>query len=255
MPARGPAGAAVMGAAARVTSRGGRCAPARRCVTPAGMAGVMPPPSLAAMLAAAERSRWPVNWQAGQANTRPGGLGTRDRQAGQVEEVPRSSTRVRLIPAASALSFRTAIRWPMLQSRVRWLCRRPASRFRTPRGVADGHGADLPGHRPGDDGFGRFVLGLPDPPPVPHLGQSLAAPVAPPPPRAFLSQFGGAAGHRLLAGLGIGQVHPVLAIVGCGVVACTQPTSHHRQTSPRHASTAPTDTPAYFQSLLLAVVC
>jgi len=65
---------------------------------------VVPPPSLAAMLAAADRSRWPVNWQAGQASTRPAGLGIRDRQAGQVEEVPRSSTRARLIEAASALS-------------------------------------------------------------------------------------------------------------------------------------------------------
>src|SRR6266487_2875050 len=51
------------------------------------MAGVIPPPWRAAMLAAAVRSRWPVNWQAGQARTRPGGLGIRDRQAGQVEEV------------------------------------------------------------------------------------------------------------------------------------------------------------------------
>ena len=83
------------------------------------MAGVVPPPARAAMLAAADRSRWPVNWQAGQASTRPGGLGTRDRQAGQVEEVPRSSTRFRLIPPTSALSVSTAIRWPMRQSRVR----------------------------------------------------------------------------------------------------------------------------------------
>jgi hypothetical protein len=34
----------------------------------------------------------------------------RDRQAGQVEEVPRSSTRVKLIPAATALSASTVIR-------------------------------------------------------------------------------------------------------------------------------------------------
>jgi hypothetical protein len=68
------------------------------------MAGVVPPPSLAAILAAADRSRWPVNWQAGQVSTRPAGLGIRLAQDGQVEEVPRSSTRIRLIPAASALS-------------------------------------------------------------------------------------------------------------------------------------------------------
>jgi hypothetical protein len=69
------------------------------------MADVVPPPSLAAILAAADRSRWPVYWQAGQASTRPAGLGIRNRQAGQVEEVPRSSTKVRLIPAAWALSL------------------------------------------------------------------------------------------------------------------------------------------------------
>jgi len=68
------------------------------------MAGVVPPPSLAAMLAAAVRSRWPVNWQAGQASTRPGGLGTRLAQTGQVEDVPRSSTRARPIPANSGAS-------------------------------------------------------------------------------------------------------------------------------------------------------
>jgi hypothetical protein len=67
------------------------------------MAGVVPPPVRAAMLAAAVRSRWPVNWQAGQARTRPGGLGTRDRQAGQVEEVPRSSTSCRLNPGGLSL--------------------------------------------------------------------------------------------------------------------------------------------------------
>ena len=70
-------------------------------MTSAGMTGVVPPPWRAAILAAAVRSRWPVNWQTGQASTRPAGLGIRDRQAGQVEEVPRSSTSWRLIAAAS----------------------------------------------------------------------------------------------------------------------------------------------------------
>jgi hypothetical protein len=77
------------------------------------MTGVVPLPARAAMLVAAVRSRWPVNWQPGQASARPAGLGMRDWQAGQVEDVPRSSTRARLIPATSALSFRTAIRWPI----------------------------------------------------------------------------------------------------------------------------------------------
>jgi hypothetical protein len=83
------------------------------------MAGVIPPPWRAAMLAAADRSRWPVNWQAGQVRTRPAGLGMRVAQAGQVEEVPRSSTICRLIPAVSALSASAVIRWPIRQSRVR----------------------------------------------------------------------------------------------------------------------------------------
>jgi hypothetical protein len=100
------------------------------------MAGVIPPPARAAILAAADRSRWPVYWQAGQVSTRPGGLGIRLAQAGQVEEVPRSSTRVRLIAAAPALSVSAAIRWPIRQSLVRWLCRRPALEREHAAGVA-----------------------------------------------------------------------------------------------------------------------
>jgi hypothetical protein len=77
-------------------------------------------------------------------------------------------------------------------------------------GIADSQGADPPGHRPGDNGFGGFVLGLADPPPVPRLGQSLAAPVMPPPPRPVLPGFRGAAGDRPDAALTVGQVHAVL---------------------------------------------
>ena len=44
------------------------------------------------------------------------------------------------------------------------------------------------------------MLGLADPPPVPRLDQALAAPVVPPPPRAFLPGLGRTAGHRLAAG-------------------------------------------------------
>jgi len=55
-----------------------------------------------------------------------------------------------------------------------------------------------------------FVLGLADPPPVPCLGLPLAAPVVPPPPRAFLPGLGGAAGDRPGACFPVGQVHPVL---------------------------------------------
>jgi hypothetical protein len=48
--------------------------------------------------------------------------------------VPRSSASVTVIPACSALSRRTVMRRPIRQSRTRRLCRRPAGRFRTPRG-------------------------------------------------------------------------------------------------------------------------
>src|SRR6185437_9811531 len=92
------------------------------------------PGPLAAMLAAATRSRCPACPQCGQVKFRPAGLGTRRAQRGQVEDVPRSSTRRTVIPAASALSDRVRIRCPTRQSRVRWLCRRPALRCRTPRG-------------------------------------------------------------------------------------------------------------------------
>jgi hypothetical protein len=115
----------------------GRWAPARRCVIPGpcGTAGMMPPPGpLAAMLAAATRSRWPYCPQCGQVKFRPAGLGTRRPHRGQVEDVPRSSTRSTLIAAASALSDRARIRCPTRQSRVRWLCLRPALRVSTPRG-------------------------------------------------------------------------------------------------------------------------
>jgi hypothetical protein len=114
----------------------GRCDPVRRCVIPAAgvSAGMIPPPTRAAMLAAATRSRCPRCPQCGQLNTRPAGLGTRRAHDGQVEDVPRSSTSRTAIPAAAALSRKTAIRWPSRQSRVRWLCRCPAGRPRTPRG-------------------------------------------------------------------------------------------------------------------------
>jgi len=99
------------------------------------MAGMMPPPGpRAAMLAAATMSRCPCCPQCGQEKFRPAGLGTRREHDGHVEDVPRSSTSSTVIPAASALSARAEIRRPTRQSRVRWLCRRPAFRCRTPRG-------------------------------------------------------------------------------------------------------------------------
>jgi hypothetical protein len=46
-----------------------------------------------------------------QVKARPRGLGTRWWQRGQVEEVPRSSTRTTVIPARVALSVRAPVRW------------------------------------------------------------------------------------------------------------------------------------------------
>jgi hypothetical protein len=104
VPARGPVGAGRDGGL-RLGSRRdrpapGRCRPARRCVIPALWVAGMGSPPLAAMLAAATRSRYP---QCGQRNTRPAGLGTRREQDGHVEDVPRSSVTLTVIPVASAL--------------------------------------------------------------------------------------------------------------------------------------------------------
>ena len=133
-----PRALAVMGACARGSRRDrpapGRCRPARRCVIPAASVAGMGPPPLAAMLAAATKSRWPPCPQCGQRNTRPAGLGTRREQDGHVEDVPRSSVTLTVIPAASALSRSTDIRCLIRQSRSRLPCTRPAASRRTPRG-------------------------------------------------------------------------------------------------------------------------
>jgi hypothetical protein len=76
--------------------------------------------------------------------------------------------------------------------------------------VADGQGAGPVRYRPGDYGSRGFVLGLSDPAAVPGLGQPLAAPVVPPPPRPLLPGLGDAAGDRASAVLPIGEVHAVL---------------------------------------------
>ena len=138
VPARRPCGGPRWGrrlGSRRAGCTPGRCVPARRCVIPApARAGMVPPPARAAMLAAATRLRCPACPQCGQEKTRPAGLGTRRAHAGHVEEAPRSSTSLTVIPAACALSRRARIKCPIRQARTRWLCRRPASRLRTPRG-------------------------------------------------------------------------------------------------------------------------
>ena len=87
------------------------------------------------MLAAATRSRCPPCPQCGQLNVPPGGLRhPPGAAAGTSRTCPARRPGARVIPAASALSDRAGIRCPTRQSRVRWLCRRPALRSSTPRG-------------------------------------------------------------------------------------------------------------------------
>ena len=213
MPARGPAGAAVMSAAARVTSRGGDTGQVRpgAAVRDAGRdgrrgaaaesggdiggrgqvavagelasrAGQHPPGRL--------RNPGPAGGAGGgraalvhQGQADPGGLGLVFQDGDQVADAP----------VAGAL-----------------IVPPPRVQVQDAAGVADGQGADPPVNGPGDDGCGGFVLGLADPSPVPRLGQPLAAPVVPPPPRPSLPGLGRAVGHRPHAGLGVGQVHAVL---------------------------------------------
>jgi hypothetical protein len=96
--------------------------------------GMFPPPPRAAILAAAIRSRCPVYSQYGQLKTRPLGLFTLRSHDGHVDDVPRSSISRTMIPATWALSDNVPMRRPTRQSRMRWLCRRPADTFSTPRG-------------------------------------------------------------------------------------------------------------------------
>jgi hypothetical protein len=64
----------------------------------------------------------------------PAWLGTRWRQAGQVEDVPRSSSMLTRIPACSALSRSAPSRWVRRRCRSRQFCTRPASRSVMPVG-------------------------------------------------------------------------------------------------------------------------
>ena len=213
VPARGPAGAAVMGAAAWVTSRGGdtrKVGPGaavrdagrdgRRgaAAVPGGDIGGRDQVAVAGELAARAGQDPPGRLgdpgpagRAGgggaalvhQLQADPGGFGLVGQHGDQVADAPVAGA---LVMPPSGLDAEDAA------------------------GVADGQGADPAGHRPGDDGFGGFVLGLADPPPVPRLGQPLPAPVVPPPSRPPLPWFGCAAGGRPGAALAVGQVHPVL---------------------------------------------
>jgi len=138
---RRPGDPAVAGGRRRGSRRAGpapgRCRPARRCVTtPVMQVGVViaPPGVRVAMVNAAARSRCPANRQWWQVITLPRGLLILCLQAGQVDEVPRSSTRYTRIPARAALSCTMRRVWPICHCRSRRLCRRPARWSRVPRG-------------------------------------------------------------------------------------------------------------------------
>ena len=153
----------------------GRCRPARRCVITPGTCAWRGwcRPACAGDVGGRDQVAVPAEPAVRAGETPARRLGHPPWQAGQVEEVPRSSTSTKSIPAASALSLRARIRCPTRQSRVRWLCRRPALRSSTPRGSPT---ASVPTRapRPRRRRLGGLVLGLADPPPVPGLGHALA---------------------------------------------------------------------------------
>ncbi len=101
-------------------ARPGRCRPARRCVitNPEGSMTMPPRGDLEAMLAAPTTSRWARSPQWPQTKPRPLGFATRAAQHGQLDEVPRSSTRTTAMPATSALSLSTEMSRPTLQLRT-----------------------------------------------------------------------------------------------------------------------------------------
>jgi hypothetical protein len=77
--------------------------------------------------------------------------------------------------------------------------------------VADRQRADAMPKGPGNYGLGGFVLGLPDPAPVPCLGGPLAAPELPPPSRPAPPSLRCPPGGRPAAGPGVAQVLAALS--------------------------------------------
>jgi len=117
---------------------------------------------------------------------RPTGLVIVRAQAGQVEDVPRSSTRYSPIPASSALSRRTAIKAADLPLPQPQIVPPPGLPVEDTTRVADGHRPDPLLHGPVDDRAGSLVLRLPDPAAVAAFDQAGAAAGFPPPPRPSL---------------------------------------------------------------------
>src|SRR5207247_4854048 len=125
VPARGPAGAAVMGAAARVTSRGGDTRQVRpgAAVRDASRDGRRDPAAMAGGDAGRRGEVAVAGELAGRAGQDPPRRfgdpgpadGTRGGGAALIHQLQADAR-------ASALSASTAIRWPIPQSRVRWLC-------------------------------------------------------------------------------------------------------------------------------------
>ena len=202
VPARGPwAGGRDGGrrlGSRRAGCTPGRCVPARRCVIPVpwAVAGMVPPPLRAAMLAAATRSRWPCVPAVRAAEVPPGGLrhppgaggaggggaplvDQRDGDPGGLGLVRQGADEVAGAPVPGALVV------PPARVQVQHAA-----------GVADRERPDPVLHRPGHHGLGGLVLGLADPPPVPGLGRALMAAVLPPPPGSALPGSWGRGGRR-----------------------------------------------------------
>jgi len=213
VPARGPAGAAVMGAAARVTSRRGDTGQVRpgAAVRDAGRDDRRDPAARAGGDAGRRGKVAVAGELAGRAGQDPpSGLGNPGPAGGAGRGSAPLIHQLRADPGHLGLVFQDGdqvadapVTGPLVVPPTRRNVQHAA-------GIADGQGADPPVNGPGNDRCGGLVLGLADPPPVPRLHHALAAPVVPPPPRPPLPGLGGAVGHRPGAGLGVGQVHPIL---------------------------------------------
>jgi hypothetical protein len=157
-----------------------------------------------------------VGWVArGQAerNRRPLGLATLRRHAGQVEEVPRSSTSRTMIPACSALSQRLhkVGAAPLPQPPVL----HPARILRCDAvGVAHDEGPDLMLDGEGDDLLGGLMVGVVDAAAMASFGTPQAGSVAAPATRPALPRRGRPPGGLGLAGLLIGTVQVALGADG-----------------------------------------
>jgi hypothetical protein len=200
VPARRPAGAAAMGAAARVTPRGGDTWEMRACATVRdtdrddGRCG-------AAADAGGDVGGREQVAVAGVPTARavhdpPNGLGnafgaSRAGRGGPplIDQDEGDSSYLGLVRDGLDQVPDSPVSGPLVVPP-------PRVQVQYAAGVADRQGANLVLDSPDDDRFCRLVLRLPHPSAVAGLGGPLAAPVVPPAARAFLPRPGRAAGHR-----------------------------------------------------------